>query len=184
MMYALKEGGIKVCYAPVWEQMNVEVDGYQPNPNGLYEVSQGHYLDPKFTRKIQDECAVKVLFDGLPALPARDYTVLFMRRDEAEIRASLQRVEEYKEQAGKKMVPHRYKPFDAYEPYNQESIEHVVGIAKQRRDMRLHEINYRDLVSHPKSVLERLNLPIDVDKAAATINPDYYRFRAEGAKAC
>ena len=69
-------------------------------------------------------------------------------------------------------------PFDVYAPYDADNIEHCLDIAKSRQDMRVLEVEFRDLVETPEAVFTRLELPIDIDKAVQAIDPDWYRCRA------
>ena len=53
---------------------------------------------------------------------------------------------------------------------------------KQRRDIDLLEFQYKDLVKEPHAVYEMMKLrgwPIDVERAAAVIDPKKYHNRIE-----
>ena len=193
MMGALGAGGIPILAVPDFEAMNVEKDGYKINPGNFFEITRAVYMEPFVLQQVlQDGHAIKIFFDGLPTLPAGDYRIIYMQRDPEEIKASLEitnkiitdsqvRVktrangEEY--QSKVTLQEGGNKPFDVYSPYAQNEIDWVLGICDQRNDMELTVVDYHDLVSDPKSVLESLNLPIDIEAASSVIKPEYHRVR-------
>ncbi len=179
MMTALNDGGMSVGYVREVEALNRELDGYKPCPTGIWELTRENYMDPLVTRGFADGCAYKVFFDGLPCLPKASYKILFMRRDADEITASLARTEKYLEDSGRARTKHQFMPFNAYGPYNQEDIDHVLGICEARKDFDLVQINYKSLVDNPREIINSLSLPIDIDKAARAINKNFYRQRKE-----
>jgi hypothetical protein len=158
---------------------NIEHKGYVPNPGPLLEVG-GNYLDAKFLRELPDNVLIKIFFDGLPNLPAGDYKVIFMIRDEWEINDSCKKADKHLRAIG---VPENLpsdSTFYLFRPYNQDDIDHVLGICEARSDISLIKVNYSDVIKHPKHEFETLRLlgvPIDPAKAAAVIDPEYYRSR-------
>ena len=179
MMRALYEGGIPAIYQPDLEELNPRGD-YTANPGGLYEVGQGYYLNAKFLREIPDDSVIKIMFDGLASLPFRDYKIIFMERDPEEIQASLERMDSHLSQHDIKPTADWPAPFNCFRPYKQEDINHVLDICEARLDMHLIRVNFRKVLRHPKYELGSLNLlgvPINVDKAAAVVNPKLYRTR-------
>jgi len=184
MMQALYKGGIPAVYQP-WLEVdgNPEIDGYQANPmGGLFEVGPGYYMNAKFLRKLPDDSVVKIMFDGLPALPYRRYKVIFMNRDPEEIKASLERMDLNLSKIDIKPTADWPSAFNCFRPYKEEDMEHVKGICKARSDIHLIEVSFQELIKHPKHELEKLKLlgvPIDVEKAASTVNPQLYRSRKD-----
>ena len=178
MMAALGAGGLSIIANLDLEHYNQGPDGYKPNPKKLYEVGQSAYLSPWILEGLLMEgTAIKVFFDGLPTLPAGDYRVLFMTRDPAEIEESSRIAREAVMQSCGEVSRGGRVPFDVYSPYSQAAIDWVLGICEQRQDVDLSVVDFRELVKTPETVLERLRLPIDLDRAAAEINPDFYRVR-------
>ena len=200
MMQALNAGGMGIIYLPGLEFGNPDNNNYQPNPGGLYEVGMTQYMNAKFLRLLPDDCTIKILFDGLPFLPKRDYKIIWMSRDVEEIEASTERVDEhilsqqeYTTLDGKHMrkgprglagrdATHitRILPFCVYRPYDQAAMDHVAGICEARSDMEVIPVRYQDVIDNPGQEFELLKgygLPLDVEAAAATVNPDFHRVR-------
>lgn len=173
----LREGA--VLYQPGQERFNVDTGEYVPNPDGLWEVGQAYYSNAKFLREIPDGSLLKILYDGLPCLPKGNYKVIFMLRDEEEINASCNRLDEHLEQTGVGANPARIGAFDVFRPYRQDDIDHVLGICEARSDIELIKLNYRDVVEHPYEAFSSLGMPIDAEKAASVVKPEYYRFKRE-----
>jgi hypothetical protein len=196
MMAALYAGakGLDLLVAPILEEANLELDGYQPNPNGLYEVGLVRYLEARFARKIPDDALIKILFDGLPTLPKGDYKIIFMTRDEAEIVASIDKVEAHFEACedeflkrnpdGKPRQDHnehtQLLPFCSLRPYNREDVQHILGICEARTDFDVMCIDYAEVIETPLETFTRLQdlgWPIDPEKCASTIDKSLYRVR-------
>jgi hypothetical protein len=191
MMKALHHGGLSPILNPKMEGVNLDDDGYQPNPGGLYEVGLNQYMDMEFQRAIPDGSVVKILFDGLPFLPYRDYKIIWMERDLDEIKASTERVDQYIRSTTKQIEQPEVRratsilPFNCYKPYNQTDIDHVLSICDARSDMHVIRVNFHDMISQPHHEFETLRLmgvPIDPEKAAAVINPKLWRIRNEHGK--
>jgi len=190
MMYAIFQGATSggIVSQPDFEKLNFKGhDGYKPNPEGLWEVGQRNYFNAHFLRNIPDESFIKIFFDGLPCLPKRDYIIIYMHRDEEEIKASLARVERHIEEnsrteSSSKLGTQPHTTFSVYgREYNQENIDHVIGICEARSDINLIQLNYKDVVTDPLTAFEMLanaGLPIDPAICASTIDSDYYRFKS------
>jgi hypothetical protein len=183
-------GELRLLALPVLEEANPNFEGYQANPNGLYEVGLGQYLRTEWTRKIPDNALVKILFDGLPTLPKDKYKIIFMQRDESEIVASIERVEahwkRYGEANGVEKIDHNEYtlalPLCCLRPYNSEDIKHVLGICEARTDFDVMCIDYAEVIENPLEVFTRLQdwgWPIDPEKCASTIDKSLYRVRKE-----
>ena len=197
MMSALYKGSstLDLLVAPVLEKANPAFKNYQPNPNGLYEVGLVRYLEARFLRKIPNDCLIKVLYDGLPNLYPNDYKIIWMDRDEDEIRASEERVDRHfkdcdKEAGTVKKDHNEYTqilPFCSLRPYSKEDVDHVLKICEMRKDFDLVRVNYRDVIEDPikafKKIkwtpLGRLRVDIDVEKAASVIDKKLHRFKSE-----
>ena len=117
-------------------------------------------MDPAFLRDIPDQSITKILFDGLPALPFRDWQIVFMKRDPDAIELSLDMVHEYIKGCGGrdgmkdstavyKDGTERYWPFDVFAPYDWEDIDQVIDICRARQDMRVHVIDYATVLTNP-----------------------------------
>ncbi len=189
MVRALHAGGIGVLYNPTLEAANPDRDGYQPNPGGLYEVGFISYMSPKFLRLMPDGCVVKIMYDGIVNLPKGDYKIIFMERDLEEIAASSQRVDDHIIASGKESaINHPVTatlPFCCYRTYNQDNIDHVLGIMDTRSDVEVIRVNYADVIADPKHALARIKytplgkvrIDFDEDSAAAVIDPELHRER-------
>lgn len=157
--------------------------GYSPNPRGLQEVGQLFYMQVENLRAFPatGTALIKILFDGLLALPAgHDYRIVFMTRNAESIKASCERVDEYK---AEKKYPIKtddfHMPFDSFAPYNEDDMQHVIDICRQRRDMHIKVVNYDVVIKHPLEAFHALNsymFPLDPEKAAAVINPELKRY--------
>jgi hypothetical protein len=176
MMLALHRGGLGAVYAPDSVPGSKEINGYNPNPSGIWEVGRQYYMNAHFLRSLPDGCLIKILFDGLVYLPQRDYKIIFMLRDEQDIQDSVERAECHLRATGVPENTGQPTPFDVYLPYNQKNIDHVVNICEVRADMQLTKVHFNDLVDDPVGTLESLELPIDIQKAAAEIDPKHRRF--------
>jgi hypothetical protein len=188
MMQALVSGlneGVVVHSENDAKVGNISKGSYIPNPGPLFEIGRASYSDADFVRGLPDGALVKIFFDGLPTLPADKYLVIFMRRDEAEIRESCSKVGRHLRAVGVPGSPIVSSMFDIHRSYNSDDIDHVLGIMDQRKDVELIEVDYADLISDPERVftnikwtpLDRTRIDLDIKKAASVINPDYYRSR-------
>ena len=177
---SLREKAILAHSPAAGAEGNAEKDGYSPNPGPLFEVG-GHARNASFLRAQPDNVLIKIFFDSVLELPAGQHTVIFMERDPEEIRQSLKMVEAHFDSIGftnyQKACDER--AFDVYREYDQDDIDHVLGILNQRKDITLIRVNYGDLVSDPGSVFRQIgrHLDLDVDKAKSLINSKFYRAR-------
>lgn len=182
-LYAgLKEG--QILYQPAQERLNKPEEGYVPNPGHLYEVGRAYYTSAKFLRMMPHDSLVKILWDGLANLPKGDYTVIFMERDENEINASVARSDAHLRSQGVRENPQTAFTFDVFRPYDQDNIDHVLGIMEMRKDVRLLRVGFKDVIDNPLREFERISkyVSIDPEKAASVINPKFYRFRKDSCK--
>lgn len=173
MMRALEAGGMTVASSSERDQMAaVHADEhYQPNPDSkLYEVPLREYGNVGFPLAYQDKL-IKVMLWGLDSLAVNPdgYRVVIMRRDPEEIRQS------YEAFFGH---PLRHPWMAEYE----QRIRRAQRMLYNRSDVYSATVlNYRDLIDNPLSTFNELYelMEFDIDKAAATIKPDLYRFRRE-----
>ena len=186
MMKALHHGGLSPILNPDLEK--AIAGDYQPNPGGLYEVGLNQYMNAEFLRAMPDDSVVKILFDGLPCLPYRDYKIIWMECDLEEIEKSTERVDQHIRSTTKQAEQPEVKratqilPFNCFKPYNQKDMDHVEGICEARFDMCVIKVQFSELIRQPQRVFTALKLmgvPINVHKAAAVIDEKLYRVRKE-----
>lgn len=176
---------------------NRPIDGYSPAPTGLLEVGRRQYMNPKWLRKLEDDRLLKIFYEGLPYLPncidlsgPENYQIIFMRRNPEEIKASVERAEEYlkalEEKTGKPRIPFDRGDcgFDMYKEYNEDDIEHVLGICRARRDMNVIEVGFETFLDDTEAELRWLcdMIPADIPeekikRALRQVNPEYRRTR-------
>jgi hypothetical protein len=166
MMRILGESDIEVIYQPAQETLHQvapatsEHDSYDPHPSKLWEAGQGWYMRPNFGRMINDEQnnpgakspAIKILFDGLPHLPKGEWKVIFLLRDIEEIDASTKFLDRHLRRTGVKENGMLHYPFDCFRPYDQDDIDHVLGICDARADIELIKLQFRDIVEDPEKI--------------------------------
>ena len=184
MMKCLQEGGIPAILRPDFENQNKKTEEYDPNPGELMEVGQPYYKSPRFLRLLaaqRENSCVKIFYDGLPYLPSGDWTIIWMHRDEEEIVRSCEKVDKHLKSLGNHKNPKLWEVWDVFRPYDQTSMDHVLGMCKQRLDMNVIEVDFKSVIERPLDVFDELRdvrgLPINPEKAAAKVNPDYYRVR-------
>ncbi len=202
MMLALHYAGMRAIYNPDLNNKDYKPDpeGYAPNAKaGLFEVGYFALLDPLFYKTLvehpEDGFILKIPWDCLVYLPKGDWKIIFMNRDAEEIDRSCARVDKYLKEYGDKdvleermnqLIPKsKALPFSIYRKYNQEHIDHVLGIMETRSDVELIPVQYQDVINNPVKVFESIKytpsgkerLPIDIDKAASVINPELHRVR-------
>jgi hypothetical protein len=189
MMKAIYNASLGGCvlFNPKLNEDAPSEDGYLPNKYGMWEVGISNYLNTKFLRAIPDGALIKIMFDGLVALPAGEYTIIFMTRDVSEINESAANVDKHLEYHAKNqgvpLLPHGdvtyMLPFCCLDPYDQSQIDHVLGIMRERRDVNLIMVDYGDVIADPKKEFTRLreHLEFDVDIAVSHVDPEQYRVR-------
>jgi len=169
MMQALAEGGLEPAYNPVRDKMNKDFgdNDYQPNPGGFYELTRQDYRQPGFPHQFEGKL-IKCLFGGLPRMAVGNYKVVFMMRDPEEIRQS------YESFFNKPAPP----ILNQYDQIMKDSID----MLKNRKDTEVIVFEYRKVVEDPLEhfrILKRNEWDIDVNKAAASVNPELCRYRLE-----
>lgn len=169
MMRCLQFAGIKpVVSASREAAMAHRNQGeYPANPYGFFECQESEYMRVGFLDSIEDGRSIKLLTTSLPFIPARPTTVIWMRRDPAEIRKSYERTFP-KENFDKK--------FPQWPHTHDIQIQAIRPIVDDRRSINVIEMQYRDVIDNPVEALSVL--PIDAQKAAAAVDVSLYRNRA------
>jgi hypothetical protein len=169
MMRCLQFAGIQpVINAEREAVMARRNDGdYAANPYGFFEVHEKDILRVGFLESIADGSAIKMLPTALPFIPARPTTVIWMRRDPAEIRRSYERTFP-KENFDAK--------FQQWPRTHDVQIKTIRPILDDRRSLKVIEMQYRDVITDPVGALRAL--PIDARKAAVAVDVTLYRNRA------
>jgi len=170
MMQCLVAGGLDPVYDPRREHMNETYgdEHYKPNAKGFYEPSYMEYRKFGFP-KMYDGKLMKILRGGVPTLAVADYLVILMRRDPEEIRQSY---EAFFGGSADMVILNNYE----------ERLANSEEMIRNRRDMSLTCLDYRSVVDDPRPAFETLHgngWPIDVDAAAAEVDPTQCRFRLE-----
>lgn len=140
---------------------------YPANPHGFFECQEAEYMRVGFLESIEDGRAIKLLTTSLPFIPARPTTVIWMRRDPAEIRKSYERTFP-KEKFDSK--------FPEWPRIHDVQLRAIRPILDDRRSIRVIELQYRNVIDDPVAALSVL--PIDAQKAAAAVDVSLYRNRA------
>jgi hypothetical protein len=171
MMRALEAGGLDAAYQQSRDKMKARFadEHYDPNVGGLFELERKDYRAWQFPRAYAGRL-IKALNYGVPrmAVMPGGIRVVFMRRDQEEIRQS-------------------YEAFFGKQLQNLEHLErNMVDIQERirnRKDVKsLHVFWYRKVVKHPWrhfALLRLFGWPINPWRAAATIDSKYCRFRKE-----
>lgn len=161
MMRALEAGGIPCVYSPAGDanrNRNTLIPGYVPNPHGFYEDAD---LTPGVWSNYRGK-AVKVIRDDLSFLPAGErLRGVYMRRDPAEIRRSY---------VGILSGPYGESAFSFLDDYESKVASDVARLGAIVLD-------YADVVADPWRELARLDWPINLSRAAMTVDPALYRHR-------
>lgn len=173
MMGALIAGGMTAAWSELRDAVATSRsdEQYHPNRSGLYEVPLDEYRGVDFPLQYQGRL-IKVMSWGLDGLAVNSagYRVVLMQRDPEEIRQSYEAFFD---------SPLRGSWFEQYE----QRMQRAVRMLRNRADViGLDVVQYRELVQHPErelSFLAQSGWPIDARKAAATIDPEQYRFRRE-----
>jgi hypothetical protein len=174
MMHALARGGLEAAYSPEWDSQAANPGGYVQNPNGFYELGLEDQRHPWFPLPFFGKL-IKVQYHQLTGLAPGRYLVVFMMRHPREIRMSYRALGEgsARQQLG-------WTREADYEPL----MRRFMAAAAMRIDMQLHSVWYSDVVRDPAGTFEAIRafgFPIDPARAARTIDPAYYRHRADAA---
>lgn len=170
MMQALEAGGLVASYDKSRNSMNDEFgdEFYKPNEGGFYELSAKDYAKLNFPKDYEGTL-VKCLMGGITNIVPGNYKIVFMRRNFEEIRQSYEAFFNR---------PLNIKKEETFE----ELVAKNVGILKQRRDVVVEEIWFKDVVENPVKEFKRIadmGFPVDVEKASKIVKPDLRRFKLE-----
>ena len=173
MMKMLEAGGI----SPLTDAQR-EADS--DNPKGYYEFERVKQLDKGDTAWLSEAQgkAVKVITALLKHLPAdRQYRVLMMRRNMAEILASQRKMLENRgEDAGTMDDDKMAELFGKH-------LQSVEQWLHAQANMAVLDVDYGDVLSDPIPQIDRINSfldgRLDEVKMAAVIDPELYRNREE-----
>lgn len=169
MMQALEAGGLEALFSGNDNALNRRFGdkNYKPNGGGFYELPDKIYQQSGFPRMFPGKL-IKLLCGGITQIVAGDYRIVFMRRDPEEVRQSHEAF------------------FSKPPPYIGECytslMEDKIGILRQRRDVQITVLWYRDVVNAPLEAFRRLKdsgWPIDPVAAAAIVNPNLCRYQLE-----
>jgi hypothetical protein len=163
MMSCLEAGGLPVVRSESRDRLNAAHSDqhYRPNPTSLYEPDERAMRVPGWPRQ-HDGHALKVVAPLLGRLAAHEYRVVFMRRDSEEIRQS------YEGAFGGRVTAQQIETV----------IAEALRTLNNRRDVHeIIELQYGDVIDDPVLSLASLGWPIDVQAAAAVVDPSLYRFR-------
>jgi hypothetical protein len=168
MMQMLHMGGLPVAF-----------DDSRPadehNPRGYYELAEGkiinRLMEGNFDLQSYKGYIIKVTAYGLKFLPESNYKIVYMRRNIDEVLKSMRKMgADIETEKDRKL----FSKLDRF------SLE----LMRSRHDMEHITVNYRDLLEHPRSEIERvsrfLGKTFDVDAAIGAVDPSLYRSRVEG----
>jgi hypothetical protein len=196
ILHSMRHSTVVVPESP--ERGNaVEIDGYLPNPNGLFEAG-GSPRRPVMLRSWErthlDKSAppllIKIFFDSLINIPAGDHKIIYMVRDPEEIKKSCDRLVKYWKEVsypGQPAYSDYIRGFDVYRKYSREDEDHVIDVMMVRRDVELIVVDYGDLINDTHRQFERVRelvsplIDIDVGAAVKLIDPALYRSRGSYA---
>lgn len=173
-MRCLEAGGIEVvCDKSVDSELNEDFgsDDYIPNPNGYYQMPYNLFENTNLIEMLSGK-VVKIYLDMLNSLPVANYKIIFMRRSQKEILASMEKMS-----GGKHLG------------YEQTNVENDIAFVEEKKsqfslrtDFDLIEIDYAELVKNPKesfSKIKDFGFPIDITKASEMVEPSLHRFKLE-----
>lgn len=174
MMNALAEGGIEPAINKNRDHMNIRHGDkfYRPNKLGFFELGKREYMAGNFAERF-DGMVIKILVsDSLLSLNVAQYRLIIMLRHPEEIRQSFNAFFE--------------SPISRTPPFlfdYDENMERMIGHMRNRKDMLSVDVfEYRKVLADPKKhfhILANNGWPIDVEKAAAVVDPAFCRFKLE-----
>ncbi|MBU0986165.1 MAG: hypothetical protein KKH68_02835 [Proteobacteria bacterium] len=167
MMKCLEAGGMEakhnLCKDRILNDRYARED-YQPNPGGFYELGPREFNHPDFP-KIYANKLIKVLHWRLPGLPPFKYKIIFMLRDPQEIEVSFLKM-------FRRRPPFVLHKYDAL-------MKKILTMLQSRPDIETLPVQHRDVIRDPLKVFATIkdnHFPvIDIEKAAAAVNPALYR---------
>lgn len=164
MMRAIEAGGIPCVYTTAGDDdrnKNTLIPGYVPNPHGFYENAPLMDWDTHRGR------CLKVIRDDLDRLPTNErLRVVYMTRDPAEIRRSYY---------GLLSGPHTEAAYSFLDGYWDKVNADRMRLERIAESVTM--LYFPAVVSNPRYELGLLEWPIDIDRAAAIVDPALYRHR-------
>lgn len=174
MMRCLASAGLDAIYNPALDRLWSLIGGtpdYNPNPNGFFHLEDYQVDWPTFYDDTKGKL-LKIPRASLHMTPPGAYKLIFMVRDPKEIIASM----------------HKFSPFTSWgqmevNVYLYDLIKKAtLDRLSQRDDYDILEIRYADVVTDPLQEFEKIKafgFPIDINKAAAMVDPSLYRLKLE-----
>lgn len=136
---------------------------YVPN-KAYYELEQRDYLEGNLAERF-DGMAVKCLWGGALRLPPPGpYHFIVMRRPASEIKISLMAA------FGNNHAAEQFGDLDRLLDGFEECL------ADRRSTSAVNRVMYHDMLSKPRETIEKLGLPIDIDRAASIPTKKEARF--------
>jgi hypothetical protein len=173
MMRCLIEGGMDGSYddrTEVLNELSKKNGGYIPNPNGFYQLNEDFDRGDLYQK--YDGKLFKFPFKKLHKLPTGQYKIIFLKRNPEEIRLSM-RAFNPEADWGEDMAI-----LDTYES----EMNKIINKVKNKSNITITVLNYADVVKDPVKEFTKIKdagWPIDVEKAAAMVEPELYRLRLE-----
>lgn len=169
MMRCLQFAGIEPVVSAAREAMMAKrnVGEYAANPYGFFEHEEREALRVGFLERIADGRSIKLLPTTLTCLPVRPTTVVWMRRDTAEIRQSYERT--FPAENFDQKFPEWPRTHDL-------QIHGIQPILRDRRSITLIEVQYADVIDNPNRALRSLQI-VNASKAAMAVDASLYRNR-------
>lgn len=173
MMKALEAGGLTAAYSDDRDKLkDLYTDKYyNPNEGGLYELDRADYMTMDFPNQFHGKL-IKVLQKGVPHMQVTQGAhVIFMRRDQEEIRQSFLAFFNTSLQS------------PLFDEQFQLRMDNILAQIKNRKDvLSCTELWYRDVITDPAAAfgqLKAVGWDIDINKAAAVVKPELLRYKRE-----
>jgi hypothetical protein len=175
-MKMLRAGGLEIVTDGIREADD-------SNPEGYFELEQVLTLDKGADHSWLVAArgkAIKIISALLPHLPeSNNYKVIFMHRDLQEVIASQNTM---LARRGESLDPASRKD-DRMRELFEAHLAQVRNLLGRRACFDTLHVNYRDVVSHPRTEAERiasfLGRHLDVVRMAEAVNPSLHRNRRE-----
>ena len=166
-------GGMRARYDPAKDKIIDDKsedhweEGYRLNPKSIYEIDSRDFNAQDFREKTEGK-VVKCIAPGILAHVKHGDKIVYMTRDYDEIRES-----------------HDYARLGSLR-YDKDEYEAMMDDTwRKLSKLNAVKFNYPEVVQAPVKhfkILKMLGWPIHVGRAAAEVNPDYYRFRNTGTE--
>lgn len=167
MMRCLEAGGLIPVYDKNADSMNESApDDYIPNPNGFYHFD--YEIGSGFSE--YDGRVIKCPIRKLINLPIHQYKVAIIKRNPAEIRASMSKWTPYHSWGKDEMITYIY---DWY-------LNKIITKCKDRGDMDITVLNYADVIANPTVEFTKLiSWGIDIKACTQMVDSSLYRLKLE-----